>query len=76
MATEEELKRAYKAFKKRFKLTKLDDESGLSRFGNKKSGIVGISPPNGFPPEIWEELVAQGKLRREARGVYALAHEA
>ena len=28
MATDEELKRAYKAFKKRIKLTRLDDESG------------------------------------------------
>ena len=33
MATEEELKRAYKAFKKRLKLARLDDESGLSRGG-------------------------------------------
>jgi hypothetical protein len=30
MATDEELKRALKAFKKRLKLTRLDDESGLS----------------------------------------------
>ena len=73
LSTEDELKRAYKAFKKRLKLMKLDDESGLSR-GSKRSGITGITPPNGFPPEIWEELVTQGKLKREARGIYALAH--
>jgi hypothetical protein len=70
MATDEELKRALKAFKKRLKLARLDDESGLSRGGGKKSGIVGISPPSGFPPGIWEELVAQGKLKREGIGIY------
>ena len=60
MATDEELKRALKAFKKRLKLTKLDEESGLSRGGGKKSGITGITPPSGHPPGIWEELVAKG----------------
>jgi hypothetical protein len=72
MGTDEERKRAYKAFKKRLKLARLDDESGLSR-GSKRSAICGISPPAGFPPGIWEELVAQGKLRREGSGTYSLA---
>lgn len=71
MATEEEQKRAYKAFKKRLKLARLDDESGLSP-GSKKSGIAGITPPTGHPPEVWEELVSQGKLRREGSGTYSL----
>jgi hypothetical protein len=70
MATDEELKQALKAFKKRLKLARLDDESGLSRGGGKKSGIVGITPPSGFPPGIWEELVANGKLKREGIGIY------
>lgn len=74
MATEEELKRAYKAFKKRLKLARLDDESGLS-IGSKKSKISGITPPVGHPPGIWEELVAQGKLKREGSGTYSLANE-
>lgn len=74
MATDEELKRAYKAFKKRLKLARLDDESGLS-MGSKKSSIAGITPPTGHPPGIWEELVAQGKLRREGAGTYSLAQE-
>lgn len=74
MATEEELKRAYKAFKKRLKLARLDDESGLS-MGSKKSRISGITPPTGHPPGIWEELVSQGKLKREASGTYSLANE-
>jgi hypothetical protein len=64
--------KAFKAFKKRLKLTQLDDESGLSR-GSKTSRIVGITPPSGFPSQVWEELVSLGKLRREPYGMYALA---
>ena len=71
MATEDELKKAYKAFKKRLKLMKLDDESGLSP-GSKRSGISGITPPTGHPAGVWEELVAQGKLRREMGGTYSM----
>ena len=76
MATEEELKKALKAFKKRLKLMKLDDESGLSRGGGKKSGITGITPPTGHPPGIWEELVHAGKLKREMAGTYSLVEGA
>ena len=63
LATEEELKRALKAFKKRLKLTKLDEESGLSRGGGKKSGIT-------------EELVAKGKLKRDMGNTYSLVEGA
>jgi hypothetical protein len=76
MATDEELKRALKAFKKRFKLMKLDEESGLSRGGGKKSGMTGITPPAGHPPGIWEELVAKGKLKRDMGNTYALVEGA
>jgi hypothetical protein len=76
MATDEELKRAIKAFKKRLKLTKLDDESGLSRGGGKKSGITGITPPSGHPPGIWEELVSRGKLKREMSNTFSLVEGA
>jgi hypothetical protein len=72
MATDEELKRALKAFKKRLKLTRLDDESGLSRGGGKKTGITGITPPTGHPAGVWEQLVVMGKLRREMGGTYSL----
>ena len=71
MATDDELKRAYKAFKKRLKLARLDDQSGLSP-GTKRSGIAGITPPTGFPPGIWDELVAQGRLKREMGGTYSM----
>src|SRR4051794_17788470 len=40
MATDEERKRAYKAFKKKLKLARLDDHSGLSP-GSKTSHIGG-----------------------------------
>jgi hypothetical protein len=76
MATEEELKRALKAFKKRLKLSQLDDESGLSRGGGKQSRIAGITPPTGHPPGIWEELVRLGKLKREMSGTYSVVQGA
>ena len=72
MASEEDRKKALKAFKKRLKLAKLDEESGLSRGGGKKSTIAGITPPTGHPPEVWEELVKDGKLKREYIGTYSL----
>ena len=75
MATEEERKRAYKVFKKRLKLARLDDESGLSRGGSKQSKVAGITPPTGFAPGIWDELVAEGKLKRQGGGTYSMAQD-
>ena len=46
------LKRAMKSFRKRLKLTRLDEESKLGRSPlttGKSSGVVAISPPNQFP---------------------------
>ena len=73
-----ELKGALKAFKKRLKIMRLDKESGkiagpLST--GKSSGIIAITPPSQFRPEIWEELVRQGKLKYEGHGTYELAGE-
>ena len=74
----ETLKAALKAFKKRLKLTRLDDESSL-RGGHttsgRASGIFAITPPNDFPPEVWEELARQGKLKRAGRGTYELIEQ-
>lgn len=75
MPTDEELKHAMKVFKKRLKLTKLDDESRLGRSplttgGN--SGIQSIIPPRDIPQEIWDELVARGQLTREHDGFYRI----
>ena len=73
--TKEELKRALKAFKKRMKLTRLDDESRLGygpMTGGGQSGVVAITPPNQYPSEIWEALADQGRLVRSGHGMYEL----
>ena len=69
----EELKLALKAFKKRLKATRLDDESRvghspMSSGGN--SSIAAIIPPSQFPTAVWEELVRQGKLKYAGQGFY------
>jgi len=71
----ETLKAAFKAFKKRLKLTQLDDASRIGRApttSGGKSAIAAITPPNQYPRSVWEELVAQGKLSRESHGMYGL----
>ena len=71
----QELKAAMKAFRKRLKLTCLDDQSriGVGPFSSgRQSGIVAITPPDKFPREVWEELVRQGKLKRGGSGTYEL----
>lgn len=66
MASKEELTRALKAFKKRLKLHRLDDESKIGGAFSKgaQSSIVGIRVPDGFPPEVWKELEAAGRIKR------------
>lgn len=73
--TREELKAAFKAFKKRMKVLRMDDESGWGRSamtGGRRSGIAAIKPPDRFPKEIWEELAEQGKLKYAGSGLYEL----
>jgi len=73
------LKRAMKAFRKRLKLARLNDESKLGgRYtsGGKKSAIDAIQPPNQYPREVWDELVNQGKLVNTGQGFFRLAEEA
>ena len=75
MPTDEDLKKAMKAFKKRLKLTQLDDESRLGRSpltGGGTSGIESIIPPRDFPQEIWDELVKQGRLSKDSVGFYRI----
>jgi hypothetical protein len=65
--SKEELQRAIKAFKKRLKLYRRDDESQgiVSKLsGGRSSGIVGIALPDGFAPEVWQELEAKGRIRK------------
>ena len=76
--TKEQLKAAFKAFRKRLKLTRLDEESKLSRrptTTGQGSGIVAITPPGEFPQAVWDELVRQGKLKKAGQGTYELVGE-
>lgn len=71
----EELRLAMKAFRKRLKLTRLDDESRLGygpMSSGQESGVVAIRPPDQFPKAVWQELANQGKLKRDAGGLYSL----
>lgn len=73
--TPETLKAAYKAFKKRLKLTMLDDASRIGHgpmSSGRASSIAGITPPDQYPREVWQELVNQGKLKDCGSGTYTL----
>src|SRR5437764_2912063 len=74
----EQLKAAFKAFKKRLKLMRLDAESTVGRnplSSGRGSGIVAITPPDQFPAAVWEELVRQGRLKRTREGLYEMVEE-
>jgi hypothetical protein len=69
------IKHAMKAFRKRLKLARLDDESKIGNrqlTGGRQSSIVAIQAPYGHPKEVWDELVRQGKLKDVGRGFYEL----
>jgi hypothetical protein len=71
----QELKSAYNAFKKRWKLTRLDYDSRIGRgplSAGQRSAIVGIAAPKEFPRAVWEELVRQGRLKHAGSGLYSL----
>ncbi len=72
---QQQLKSALKAFRKRLKLTQLDDQSRIGRgpmSSGQASGIFAITPPDQFPAAIWEELAKQGKLKKAGNGQYGL----
>jgi hypothetical protein len=76
--TKEQLKAAFKAFKKRLKLTRLDAESQLSKnplSTGRGHGIVAIIPPIDYPQTVWDELVRQNKLKKAGHGLYELVPE-
>ena len=65
-----------KAFRKRLKLTKLDDESRLGHkamSSGRTSAVVAIMPPREYPQAVWDELVKQGRLKSAGGGFYELA---
>lgn len=71
--TEGDMTAAMKAFRKRLKLTRLDQESklgGRCTTGGKKSDVDAILPPNEFPPRVWKALEAAGKLTHTGSGFY------
>ncbi|HEY7425899.1 MAG TPA: hypothetical protein VH682_16835 [Gemmataceae bacterium] len=72
--TAQELKLALKAFRKRLKLTQLDEESKLGGgpLSHNRARIVAITPPNQFAQAVWDELVKLGKLKKAGGGTYEL----
>ena len=76
----ETCKRALRAFRKRRKLTILDDESQINSHspltkGADSHAACPIVPPDDWPESVWQELVRQGKLRYIAHGCYDLAKQ-
>ena len=64
-----------KAFRKRIKLMRLDDESRLGygpMSSGQSSGVVAIRPPDQFPQGVWKELARSGKLKYDGGGLYSL----
>ena len=73
--SDEDLKKALKAFKKKIKNLRLEDDSKLGRgplSGTGKQKVVSIQPPSGFGRETWEQLAEQGFLKRDGGGFYEL----
>ena len=73
--SKEELRLAMKAFRKRLKLTRLDDESRMG-YGpmstGQQSGIVAITPPDQISKAGWQELAKQGKIKHDEGALYSL----
>ena len=73
--TKEELRLAMKAFRKRLKLMRLDDESRMGygpTSSGQKSRVAAITPPDQFPKAVWQELAKQGKLKHAGGRLYSL----
>jgi hypothetical protein len=76
----ETCKQALRAFRKRLAISRLDDESKISRHSSLSKGAdarvsTAIIPPNEWPESVWQELVRQGRLRYIGYGLYELAKE-
>ena len=70
----ETLNAAYKAFKKRVKVTSLDHNSrlGKSPMTSGSSELTAITPPAEYPRAVWQALVDEGKLKYAGQGMYGL----
>jgi len=77
--TKDQKKQAMRAFRKRIKLLRLEDESKLGRSplsSGRASGIDAIQPPRQYRLAVWEALVKDGRLKPAGPGFYQLAEEA
>ncbi len=73
--SKEELRLAMKAYRKRLKLIRLDDESRMGygpTSSGQRSGVVAITPPDQFSDAVWKELANQGRLKYDGGGLYSL----
>ena len=72
---EDNLKRALKAFRRKLKNYRRDDESRLgNRYvtSGRTSGISAIQPPHEFPAPVWEKLAELGRLKKTGGGTFEL----
>ncbi len=76
---EDNLKRALKAFRKKLKTIRRDDESKLgSKYvtSGRSSSITAIEPPKEYPPAVWAKLVELKRLSKAGQGTYELPEDA
>ncbi len=74
-----EMREALKAFRKRLKLTRLDDESRIGNrqlTGGLRSEIDAIEPPREFSDKVWKDLARAGVLKHTGQGFYQLVEGA
>lgn len=72
------LRHAMRAFRKRLKLARLDDESRISvrpMTGGRQSRIEAILAPREYPEEVWKALVSVGRLKDVGQGFFEDAEE-
>ncbi len=75
--TDEDLKKAYRAFKKKLKMQQLEDDSKLGRakVTGQRTTILAIQPPPGFGRAVWVELANRGYLKDDGGGMYAMGQK-
>lgn len=72
---EPNLKRALKAFRKKLKTIRRDDESRLGgRYvsAGRTSNIRSITPPKEYPMPVWDKLANLGRLKHAGQGTFEL----
>ncbi|MEM9752098.1 MAG: hypothetical protein AAF916_01805 [Planctomycetota bacterium] len=75
---EENLKKALKAFRRKLKTMRRDDESKLgSKYvtSGRSSSISAIEPPREYPPAVWQKLVELKRLCEAGRGLFELPED-